>query len=319
MKNKYIALVTVMLFFGCKSVENNKTVASVSKIEVVETSEIASNLKFLSSDELMGRQIGTDGIDRAALYLSETLMNMDIQPYFETYRDEFEVNGITTSNIVGIIPGTDKKLKDEYVIIGAHYDHIGTSESVEGDELANGANDNASGCSAVLALAKEFSKANLKRSVLVVFFSAEESGLLGSIHLAKKLRKLNVYAMYNFEMLGVPMEKTEHLVYQTGIGISNMADKINEYAGKIIVGQLPEEMKYQLFRRSDNYSFYLEFNVPSHTVSTFDFKNYPYYHHVKDQYEFLESNHISNVVNELNIPLQKVINSNADEIYVYEK
>jgi len=51
MKNKYIALVTVMLFFGCKSVENNKTVASVSKIEVVETSEIASNLKFLSSDD----------------------------------------------------------------------------------------------------------------------------------------------------------------------------------------------------------------------------------------------------------------------------
>ena len=179
MKNKYIALVTVMLFFGCKSVENNKTVASVSKIEVVETSEIASNLKFLSSDELMGRQIGTDGIDRAALYLSETLMNMDIQPYFETYRDEFEVNGITTSNIVGIIPGTDKKLKDEYVIIGAHYDHIGTSESVEGDELANGANDNASGCSAVLALAKEFSKANLKRSVLVVFFFSRREWAFG--------------------------------------------------------------------------------------------------------------------------------------------
>lgn len=115
------------------------------------------------------------------------------------------------------------------------------------------------------------------------------------------------------------MKDKDYLVYHTGIATSNMAEKINEYAGKKLIGQLPEEMKYQLFRRSDNYSFYLEFKVPSHTVSTFDFQNYEYYHHVKDEFGFLDAGHIANVAEELRTPLVKVINSKPGEIHSNDK
>ena len=133
----------------------------------------------------------------------------NIKPYFKTYRDTLTNFHKPAFNIVGFIEGNDPKLKNEFVIIGAHYDHIGrVSTPVNGDDIANGANDNASGTTVMSEVAKYFAKNKTnKRSILVVFFSAEEKGLLGSYHLAKKLKEqhFNLYTMLNFEMLGVPM------------------------------------------------------------------------------------------------------------------
>src|SRR5690606_4096108 len=120
-----------------------------------------------------------------------------------------------------------------------------------------------------------------KRSILFCFFSGEENGLLGSYHLARKLKgqNFNLYTVLNFEMTGVPLGG-ENIAYITGYGRSNMADKLNEYAGKKLVGSNEFEMKYQLFRASDNYPFFLEFNIPAHTLSTTEMTTFPYYHHV---------------------------------------
>ena len=93
-------------------------------------------------------------------------------------------------NIVGFIEGRDEQLKNEFIVIGAHYDHIGIRSAVNGDTIANGANDNAAGTTAVLELARYFGKARSnKRSLVFALFSAEEKGLLGSKHLAKKLKE----------------------------------------------------------------------------------------------------------------------------------
>ena len=81
-------------------------------------------MEYLASDELQGRATGSEGIEKAAVYIENYFKSNNIKPYFETYRDTFQLGEITGYNIIGVIEGNDPKLKDEYVILGGHYDHI---------------------------------------------------------------------------------------------------------------------------------------------------------------------------------------------------
>ncbi len=278
--------------------------------------DVKKNITYLASDELQGREAGSPGIEKAAQYIESTFKSNGIVPYFSSYRDDLSnFNG--AFNVVGLLPGTDATLKNEYILIGAHYDHIGKGKSLNGDTIANGANDNAAGTVAVMEIARYFSKAKSnKRSIIFALFSAEEKGLLGSIHLAKKLKEqnLNLYTMVNFEMIGVPMKGKDYLAYITGYKKSNMADAINTYAGKKIIGFLPTAAGYNLFQRSDNYPFYNQFKVPSHTVCTFDFTNFDYYHHVDDEVSQIDIPHMTKVINEIIPPLATMFNTSTKEI-----
>ena len=288
----------------------------------VSAENVSTTLSFLASDDLEGREPGSKGIEKASRFLENILNENGIKPYFKTYRDTLSNYDKTTYNIVGYLEGSDSKLKKEFVIIGAHYDHIGKIAAVNGDDIANGANDNASGTTAVTEVVKYFAKfKNNKRSILFVFFSAEEKGLLGSKHLATKWKEQNMdlYFMFNFEMIGVPMKDKGMDMYLTGFGRSNMAAKMNEYAGEKLVGFLPVEMRYMLFRASDNYPFFTEFNVPSHTVSTFDFENFEFYHQPDDEFELMNTKHMANVISKTIPVLEKMINTPAKEIKLNEK
>lgn len=294
---------------------------STNKI-LVKEENVIQTLSYLTSDKLEGRDSGSEGIELATLYLENLLKENGIKPYFKTYRDTLSNFDKTSYNVVGYIEGTDKKLKNEFVIIGAHYDHIGKIAAVNGDDIGNGANDNATGTTAVTEVAKYFAKLkNNKRSILFVFFSAEEKGLLGSKHLAAKLKeqKMNLYFMFNFEMIGVPMKDKGMDFYLTGFGKSNMATKMNEYAGEKLVGYLPIETKYMLFRASDNYPFFTEFNVPAQTVSTFDFENFEFYHQPDDEFELMDTKHMTSVISKTIPVLEKMINAPKKEIKLNEK
>lgn len=289
----------------------------------VSEENVIKTMSYLTSDELEGRDSGSKGIEMAAVYLENLLKENGIKPYFETYRDTLSNFDKPAFNIVGYIEGSDKKLKNEFVVIGAHYDHIGMLQNgVNGDVIVNGANDNATGTTAVTEVAKYFAKfKNNKRSVLFVFFSAEEKGLLGSKHLAAKLKeqKMDLYFMFNFEMIGVPMKDKGMDFYLTGFGKSNMAATMNEYAGEKLVGYLPIETKYMLFRASDNYPFFTEFNVPAQTVSTFDFENFQFYHQPDDEFELMDTKHMTTVISKTIPVLEKMINASKKEIKLNEK
>jgi len=240
-----------------------------------------------------------------------------VKPYFTSYRDKFDAKGLDGYNVVGMLEGTDAELKNEFIVIGAHYDHIGTADTVGADTIANGANDNASGTSAVIELAKYFaqSKTN-KRSIIFALFSAEEMGLLGSAHLAERLKKTNInpYVMFNIEMIGVPMTDKEYSLYLTGYEQSNMAQKFNAYAGAKVMGFLPQAKQYNLFKRSDNYAFYEQFKIPAQTVSTFDFTNFDHYHKVGDEAAAMNFEHVANIVNQLIPGVEGMANSASQEI-----
>ena len=291
----------------------------------VKEDQVAKTLSFLTSDENLGREAGTKKMEQVASYLENIFRENNIPPYFKTYKDTLSNFNWPAYNIVGYLEGNDVKLKKEFVVIGAHYDHIGVLKGtniVKGDSIANGANDNAAGSTAVSEVLKYFAKAKSnKRSVLFVFFSAEEKGLLGSKHLAAKLKaqNLNLYFMFNYEMIGVPMVNKDMLLYITGFGKSNMAQKMNEYAGEKLIGYIPAETRYGLFRASDNYPFYYEFDVPAQTVSTFDFENFQYYHQPDDEFDQMNISHISNVINKTIPVLEKMINAPEKEIKLNEK
>lgn len=313
---KYIlVLIIPALLLNCKS----KT------IKLVDEKDVSKSMNYLASDELGGRATGAEGIEKAAVYIENEFEQNGIQPYFETYRDTFYVKSrdtlnpkdITGYNIVGYLEGNDPKLKEEFIILGAHYDHIGYGKTVEGDSIANGANDDASGTVAVMEWAKYFArKGNNKRSVIFALYSAEEMGLKGSLDLAERLKKsnLNLYTMINFEMIGVPRNEDVSMAYLTGYEKSNMAERLNAYAGQDIVGFLETAKEYQLFFRSDNYSFFKEFEIPAHAISTFDFTNFEYYHHVDDEADKMDFEHMTKFMNDMIPALEGMMNSPTKEI-----
>lgn len=290
-----------------------------NEISISET-EVAETLEYLSSDELEGRNTGTAGIEKAASFIEGIFQQHGIKPYFETYRDSFEVKGIDGYNIVGYKEGTDPQLKDEFIIIGAHYDHIGYGKKVGTDSLANGANDNASGTTAVLELAKHFSEVDTKRSLLFTLFSAEEMGLVGARHLSQRLKEeaIDLYVLFNIEMIGVPMEGKEYAGYLTGYELSNLAERFNQYAGEEVLGFLPQAQEFQLFRRSDNYPFYEDFQIPAQSISTFDFTNYDYYHHVSDEFQYMDVEHMARLIEKMIPGIQGMANTSDREIQMKE-
>jgi len=278
--------------------------------------QLGITMNILASDELKGRDTGSEGIEQAAVFLEERLKAYGVRPYFESYRDTLANSKEIAYNVVGMLEGSDPRLKNEFIVIGAHYDHIGVVPGKNGDGIANGANDNASGTSTVLELARYFGgRTPPKRSLIFAFFSAEERGLLGSRHLARVLKErgIDLYTMLNFEMTGVPMEKS-YLMYLTGYEKSNLADLCNQYGGADLVGFLPTASEYNLFLRSDNFPFYEEFKVPSHTFSSFDFENYAYYHQPGDEPSRMDFSHMANLVNRVIPAISGIANAERREI-----
>ena len=314
-----------LLFFIVIFISSYKTNQFVSKPEdalsvIPET--ISEAMNYLTSDDLKGRSTTTEGIDKAASFIENVLSKANVKPYFETYRDSFIVNQKYGYNVVGFLEGQDEELKNEYIVIGAHYDHIGFGKKVDNDSIANGANDNASGTSVVLALSSYLAiKKNNKRSVIFVLFSGEEMGLLGSKHLGDRLKSenLNLYTMINFEMLGVPLNGRDYEVFLTGYEISNMANVMNTYANSNFVGFSEISKQYNLFMRSDNFPFYQQFRVPSHTISSCDLSNFDYYHHVDDELDKIDLNFMSDVTIKMAPVMEAICNSTSQEIKLNEE
>jgi len=316
MKNIVFVFVA-LLIFSCNAQE--KEVAKPIKISADGVKDVVT---FLASDDIEGRDTGSEGIDEAATYVEKQLKSFGVKPFYETYRDNFKAKEQDAFNVVGYLEGTDAKLKDEVVIIGAHYDHIGyRSKPVENDSIGNGANDNATGTATVLAMAKYFgARKNNKRTIVFALFSAEEMGLLGSKHLAKRMKNenVNLYTMINFEMMGVPFTDRDYQAMISGYDLSNMAEVLNKHAGSKVFGRSEVAVKYNLFKRSDNYPFYEEFKVPAQTLSSCDLTNFDFYHHVDDEADKMDYKFMASIINDMMPAVEGMINAETQEIKMNE-
>ena len=260
-------------------------------ISAEETKEI---LFTLASDAMKGRDTKSGGYYKAADFVAAYFDKNNIHPFYPAYRDSLRNDSLVSYNIVGsvgkYIPG------NKTIMIGAHLDHIGI-KGTEVDSLFNGANDNATGSTAVLQIAAFLAQYQWKQNILVALFAEEEKGLKGAYHLAERLKKekVNLAYMVNFEMLGITLSTGANQVYMTGFKLSNMEKEMNQISADF-VRFLPQAKELNLFKRSDNYAFYKAFNVPAQTLSTFDFKNYGFYHKAGDEAEKMEVKNMHQII-----------------------
>lgn len=200
------------------------------------------------------------------------------------------------ANVVGKIEGNRK---DEYVVFSAHYDHIGVRQpnSANADSIANGANDNASGTTAVIELAKYFkSKGTPERTLLFVAFTAEESGGYGSKYFSKQLEPDQIMAMFNIEMIGKPAVEGPNTAWITGFEKSSFGELLQKSAEGTIYEFYPDPYPNQnLFYRSDNATL-ARLGVPAHTISTTPIDVDPDYHKVSDEFETIDIAHLTNTI-----------------------
>ncbi|PJA97891.1 MAG: peptidase M28 [Ignavibacteriales bacterium CG_4_9_14_3_um_filter_30_11] len=195
---------------------SNKALAYLAP--VFSADRMQQHVKYLASDKLKGRGFGTPELDSASQYISEKFKEYGLLPggdygsFYQSWQENVKgKNGkINFKNIIGVIPGTNNKLKDQAVVISAHYDHLGLGwpDVHKGNEnkIHNGADDNASGVSVLLELAKILSGSiEPARTVIFVAFTGEEAGLLGSKYFVNNYKlfpPINIFANLNLDTVG---------------------------------------------------------------------------------------------------------------------
>lgn len=170
---------------------------------VIPADSLKKHVYYLASDSLEGRGLSTQSGLKAANYIADYFKKIGVMPVGENYLHPFYARlGQTMllgNNVVGIIEGSDHELKNEYIVLGAHYDHI-SYKFIEGEKVIyNGADDNASGTSMIIEIGRVLvqQKEKLKRSVILVAFDGEECGLAGS----RKFVKQNIVPVENIKLM----------------------------------------------------------------------------------------------------------------------
>jgi hypothetical protein len=261
-----------------------------------------SHVQFLASDVMNGRATPSPELTISANYIAAVMEQSGLVPLpgQKSILVEHEHDGQKVFNVVGMLPGSDPVLKDEFVLVGAHYDHIGTKPDGE-DRIFNGANDDASGVSGVLEIARGFQRLGKapRRSVVFVAFWGEERGLLGARAFIQKqtLPSKSIAALINLEQIGRTDDnegprKGEFNV--TGFELSDLADKLKAAAeplGVKVTGH--PRFSIPFFSRADNFAF-AQKGIVAHTISTCYM--FPDYHGVDDELERIEPEHLASMI-----------------------
>jgi hypothetical protein len=221
---------------------------------------------------------------------------------------------IELRNVVALWPGTTQK--DEFVLFSAHYDHIGVGLPRRGDAIHNGADDDASGSTGVLALAEAFGStaSRPRRSILFVCFSAEEKGMLGSKAFADDppvpLAKIRV--CINLEMLGRPPPEARKAAWLTGREYSDLAPMARAALGRGGVELVDFPLARQLFRASDNISLARK-GVVAHSISAGSL--HADYHQPSDELEKIDFEHMTAVLRGLFVLGQELADREGGFVY----
>lgn len=234
----------------------------------ITEAELRNHVNFLASDTLEGREAGTHGGYAAAAFIAQELRKLDaLQPAGQE-NDFFQYFHPNYRNILAVIPGSDPELKNEHVLIGAHYDHVGygnrnNSRGAIGI-VHNGADDNASGTSGILEVTEAIASMNPKpkRSILIAFWDGEEEGLLGSkFHVSSPAVPLKQIRLHiNIDMIGrLRPESFEVFGWRTAPGLRRWVTDHND--------GLQVKFTYDYLADSDHWPFYQQ-GVPSLMLHT---------------------------------------------------
>ncbi|NVJ89218.1 MAG: M20/M25/M40 family metallo-hydrolase [Flavobacteriaceae bacterium] len=280
----------------------------------IDSTLVKKHLYTLSSDDMQGRKAGTEGIEKAAQYIENEFKRIGLTFFdgLDSYRQTFTFTNrrtkkeITSANIIGVLEGKSKK--DEYVVISAHYDHLGMKPNGEGDVIYNGANDDASGVTGVLTLAEYYKKQGNERTIVFIAFTAEEMGLVGSTHFGKGIDASKFVAGINLEMIGKTPSFGPNTAWLTGFERSDFGKIVQKNLEGTGYKLFPDPyIKFRLFFRSDNASL-ARLGVPSHTFSTTAIDKDKDYHQLSDEAETLNMTIITQTIQAVAKGTQSIIN-----------
>ena len=280
-----VALAASLLLPACRTAERGSASGS-APAPVADTSRLYRDIAWLADDRREGRGTGTAGNDSAAAYIARRHAALGLRPLVTdttrpgcraapapapcgTFLQHFQARGVEvthaghpeglrTQNVVAMVPGSDAALRGQYVVIGAHFDHLGRSTSgaldpEARDAIRNGADDNASGTAAVLELARLFAAHPARRSIIVASFSGEELGLLGSQWFVEHAPVAldSISAMVNFDMVG-RLKNDKLIIY----GVATATELSSIVASANVAPALAISAVGDGFGPSDHSSFY---------------------------------------------------------------
>ena len=299
-KLNFIFIVLVSFFL------NSQTINEIS---------VKKHLYTLANDSMQGRKAGSPGIEKAAKYIELQFSEIGLKPFENSsFRQSFKhINSrsekkeeLDLFNIIGLLEGTS--LKEEFVVISAHYDHLGQIEGGKGDLVFNGANDNATGVAAMIMLAEYFKKTKInKRSILFVAFTAEEMGLTGSNYFGKTISAESIIAGVNIEMIGKESPFGPKTAWLTGFKRSTFGKIIQKNLSSSEYRLYPDPYKdFRLFFRSDNASL-ARLGVPAHTFSTSPMDKDLDYHQLSDEVETLDVKIITETIKAISVGIKSIV------------
>ena len=320
MRRSFPAIATLLAACAYQSpvAERATPTAPAASIQVAE-SDVIRILSALAHDSAQGRRAGTEFADKAAAFIAAEMSAIRLMPagdsaYFQKVPFRAAGNRLRlldnlaaldtvpeaerriSYNVIGIIPGADPVLKDQVVMVGAHYDHVGVGAPVNGDSIYNGADDDASGVTAVLNIARIIKAGPPpKRTMIFMASTAEESGILGARyytrHPARPISQM--VADLEIEMIGRPdsLAGGRGKAWLTGYDRSTMGAILKAANIPIVPDPYPN---MRFFERADNIVF-ARLGVPAHTLSSYNLHSD--YHQPDDEFEKIDTGHMTEVIN----------------------
>jgi hypothetical protein len=288
-------------------------------LDSISASSMRGHLSYLSSDLLEGRASPSKGLDLAAEFIASEFRRAGLEPvgddgYFQT--TTLQARDGTTGkvrNVIGVLRGSDPVLKDTYVLVTAHYDHLGMRTTGE-DKIYNGANDDGSGTVSVIELGSALAKLKQhpKRSIVFMTLFGEERGLLGSRYygahpifpIAKTIADVNLEQIGRTDDDEGPRVSA---VSMTGFDYSDVGT-VFQAAGKLLGVGVEKHPTFsdEFFGRSDNQAL-ADLGVPAHTICTAF--SYPDYHRVSDTWDKVDYENMAKVDRMVALALIKLADS----------
>jgi len=276
-------------------------------------------MEALASDEMRGRGSATADELAAAKYIASQLKLLKIEAagddggYLQTAKFMRRVSGApntieaTTTNVVGILRGSDPKLAKETALLSAHLDHLGIGREVNGDKIYNGADDDASGVTAVLELAESLAAGpKPKRTVVFALFGSEEIGGFGARYFQEHppVPVESFVANLEFEMIGRPDSAVAaHTLWLTGYERSNLGAELAAHGARLVADPHPEQ---HFFQRSDNYVLARK-GIIAHTVSSYGLHSD--YHRPSDDLAHIDFAHMTDAIASMVAPVKWLVNT----------
>ncbi len=311
-----VAIAAVLVFAPTLIVAQPATAATT----VTERS-VRKYMEALASDDMRGRGSATVDELAAAKYIAAQLKALKIEPagdkgdYLQSVKFTRRARGavdaagveLTTTNVLGIIRGSDPKYSQETILLSAHLDHLGVRANMPGDNIFNGADDDASGVTAVLELAEALATGpKPKRTVVFALFGSEEIGGYGARYFQEHppVPIDTFVANLEFEMIARPDSAiAADTLWLTGYERSNLGPELAKHGAKLVADPHPEE---HFFQRSDNYVLARK-GIIAHTVSSFGL--HPDYHQPSDDLSHVDFKHMTDAIGSMVEPVRWLINS----------